>query len=53
MVTSFFRALWVILRKDIRVWLRQPTNIAATFLPPISFLLVLIWQFLDSRLWSL
>ena len=40
MVTSFFRALWVILRKDIRVWLRQPTNIAATFLPPISFLLV-------------
>ncbi len=40
MVTSFFRAIWVILRKDIRVWLRQPTNIAATILPSLSFLLV-------------
>lgn len=40
MLAPFVRAIWVILRKDIRVWLRQPMNIAATFLPPISFLLV-------------
>ncbi len=37
---AFFHATWVILRKDIRVLLRQPTNIAATIVPPISFLLV-------------
>jgi len=40
MFASFFRAIWVILRKDIRVWLRQPANIAATLVPPIGFLLV-------------
>jgi len=38
--TAFFRAIWVILRKDIRIMLRQPVNIAATLLPPIAFLLV-------------
>ncbi len=38
--TAFFRAIWVILKKDIRVWLRQPVNIAATIIPPIAFLLV-------------
>ncbi|HEY6287267.1 MAG TPA: ABC transporter permease [Ktedonobacteraceae bacterium] len=37
---AFFRAIWVILRKDIRIMLRQPVNIAATLLPPIAFLLV-------------
>ena len=37
---AFFRAIWVILRKDIRVLLRQPVNIAATILPPLAFLLV-------------
>jgi ABC-2 type transport system permease protein len=37
---AFFHAIWVILRKDIRVMLRQPVNIAATLLPPIAFLLV-------------
>lgn len=37
---AFFHAVWVILRKDIRVLLRQPVNIAATILPPLSFLLV-------------
>ena len=36
----FFHAVWVILRKDIRVLLRQPVNIAATILPPLAFLLV-------------
>ncbi|HEY6543110.1 MAG TPA: ABC transporter permease [Ktedonobacteraceae bacterium] len=40
MITSFIRAVWVILRKDIRIWLRQPANIAATILPPLGFLLV-------------
>jgi ABC-type multidrug transport system permease subunit len=38
--TSFFRTIWVILRKDIRVLLRQPATMAATLLPPIAFLLV-------------
>ncbi len=37
---AFFHAIWVILRKDIRVLLRQPANIAATLVPPIAFLLV-------------
>jgi ABC-2 type transport system permease protein len=36
----FFHAVWVILRKDLRVLLRQPVNIAATILPPLAFLLV-------------
>lgn len=40
MIASFFRAIWVILRKDVRVWLRQPANIGATLIPPIGFLLV-------------
>lgn len=39
MIIAFFRAIWVIFRKDIRVWLRQPANIAATILPPLAFLL--------------
>ncbi len=37
---AFFYATWIILRKDIRVLLRQPVNIAATLVPPIAFLLV-------------
>ncbi|HVB72270.1 MAG TPA: ABC transporter permease [Ktedonobacteraceae bacterium] len=40
MIAAFVRAIWVILRKDIRIWLRQPVNIAATMLPPVAFLLV-------------
>ena len=40
MITAFFSAVWVILRKDIRVLLRQPVTIAATLLPPLGFLLV-------------
>ena len=40
MITAFFSAVWVILRKDIRVLLRQPATIAATLLPPLGFLLV-------------
>ncbi len=34
------RSAWIIMRKDIRVWLRQPTNMTATILPPLAFLLV-------------
>ena len=37
---TFFRATWIIFRKDLRVLLRQPVNIAATLVPPIAFLLV-------------
>jgi ABC-2 type transport system permease protein len=37
---AFVRATWVILRKDIRVWLRQPAIMAATIVPPLAFLLV-------------
>ncbi len=38
--TAYAKAIWVILRKDIRIWLRQPANIGATIIPPIGFLLV-------------
>src|SRR5258708_11900747 len=34
------RSAWIIMRKDIGVWLRQPVNIAVTLLPPLGFLLV-------------
>ena len=40
MIPAFFRAIWVILRKDIHILLRQPVTIAVTLLPPIAFLLV-------------
>jgi len=35
------RAIWAIARKDIRVWLRQPSAVAATLLPAIVLLGVL------------
>ena len=38
--TPFFQAIWIIFRKDLRVILRQPVNIAATLLPPLAFVLV-------------
>jgi len=34
------RIIWAIIKKDVVVWLRNPANVAATVLPPISFLLV-------------
>jgi len=37
---DFLRAIWIIFRKDIRIWLRQPINFAVTFIPPLGFLLV-------------
>src|SRR5437016_13621395 len=39
-LSTFFRTIWIILKKDIRVALRQPINLSATFVPPIGFLLV-------------
>ena len=40
MFLTFLRTIWTVMRKDIRIWLRQPANIAATVIPPIAFLLV-------------
>ncbi len=40
MFLTFIRTTWVILRKDLAIWLRQPANITATVLPPLAFLLV-------------
>ena len=40
MLLNFFRPVWAILVKDLRIWLRQPANIAATIIPPLGFLLV-------------
>jgi len=39
-LTTFLRVAWTITVKDLRIWLRHPTNIAATVLPPLAFLLV-------------
>ncbi len=38
--TVYAKAIWIILSKDIRIWLRQPANIGATIIPPLAFLLV-------------
>lgn len=40
MFPTFLRTTWVILRKDLSIWLRQPANIAATVVPPLAFLLI-------------
>ncbi len=40
MLRAFFRTVWAVLRKDVRTWLRQPTNIASTILPPLGLLLI-------------
>ncbi len=40
MFVEFIRTVWVILSKDLRVWLRQPTTLAVTFVPSLAFLLV-------------
>jgi ABC-type multidrug transport system permease subunit len=40
MPTTFFRAVWAIFRKDIAIFLRQPTTMSATIVPPFAFLLV-------------
>lgn len=40
MVRDFIRVVWAILRKDLRVWIQQPINMAATFVPALCFLMV-------------
>jgi len=37
---NFLRITWAIFYKDIRVWLRQPANVAATVIPPLAFLFI-------------
>ena len=37
---AFLRSVWAITRKDLRVWLSNRRNIAATVVPPIAFLLI-------------
>jgi ABC-2 type transport system permease protein len=39
--TSSIIPVFAIVRKDIGVWLRQPTSIAATILPAIAFMIIL------------
>jgi ABC-2 type transport system permease protein len=37
---AFVRAVWTICKKDVRVWLRQPANVAITVLPALALLFV-------------
>jgi ABC-2 type transport system permease protein len=38
-VLHFFATVWTLLKKDLRVWARQPVNILVTFIPPVGFLI--------------
>src|SRR5258708_35182562 len=40
MLQAFVRAVWTICKKDVRVWLRQPANVAITVLPALALLFV-------------
>lgn len=40
MFRDFIRVVWTILRKDLRIWIQQPTNMMATLVPALCFLLV-------------
>jgi len=40
MLRAFVRAVWTICKKDVRVWLRQPSNVAITVLPALALLAV-------------
>src|SRR5258707_10966908 len=40
MLQAFVRAVWTICKKDVRVWLRQPANVAITVLPALALLAV-------------
>ena len=40
MVRTFVHAVWTICKKDLRVWLRQPSNVAITVLPALALLFV-------------
>src|SRR5258708_37054666 len=37
---NFLRIVWIVLKKAVRVWLRQPPNLAVIFIPALGFLLV-------------
>src|SRR2546428_13149876 len=37
---NFLRIVWIVLKKDVRVWLRQPVNLAVIFIPALGFLLI-------------
>ena len=40
MLRAFVRAVWTICKKDLRVWLRHPSNVAITVLPALALLAV-------------
>src|SRR5260370_42147260 len=40
LLINFLRVVWIVLKKDERVWLRQPANLAVIFIPALGFLLV-------------
>jgi ABC-2 type transport system permease protein len=40
MLRAFVRTVWTICKKDLRVWLRQPSNVAITVLPALALLAV-------------
>ena len=39
-IMDFFRATWVIMVKDLQVWLRQPVTLIATVAPALILILV-------------
>ncbi|MGI8912989.1 MAG: hypothetical protein ACR2JY_04210 [Chloroflexota bacterium] len=39
-----WHAVWIIARKDIGVWRRQPSAVAATILPALVILIVLYFS---------
>jgi ABC-2 type transport system permease protein len=39
-ISEFFRATWVIMLKDLQVWLRQPVTLIATIAPAVILILV-------------
>src|SRR6266849_1765725 len=40
MLQAFVCAVWTIFKKDVRVWLRQPSNVAITVLPALALLFI-------------
>jgi len=40
MLRDFARAVWTILRQDLRIWIQQPINMTATLVPALCFLLI-------------
>src|SRR6516165_1761439 len=40
MLRTLLRAIWTICQKDLRVWVRHPSNVAITVLPALALLAV-------------